>query len=471
MKQKYLSEDPEFPAFTIIGALFIGAFFGYLNDTLLNVALPTFMREFHLNESQAQWLTSGFLLVMGAFTPITANLIQWFTTRQAAFITFGNFALGTLICLTAQNFPMLLLGRLIQAISAAITVPLLMTTIYAIYPPERRGTLMGLVAMVFTLAPALGPTLSGFLLQYGHWRLLFSLPLLFIIGVLFLVHLKLRHNVMRVTKPPIDLPSALLSVLGFGSLVYGASQFRTLTGGELLGIFTGALLFIALFVWRQLRLITPLLNLRTLENQQFRSSAIILGLAFFMFLGLELLLPIYSQQVRLLTPLFTGLLLMPASVAEGVLAPLLGRLLDRRGGKIVLRLGALLLLLGSIPLFYFVDMNSNPWLMALFFAVFAGGVACCITGETHGLNALDRSLTPHGTAIITTINPIAGALGASFFVGVMSFGQGLSTRESEALRQLDGVHLALALTIAVSLLILYFSRKIKNLPPGQQNHH
>ena len=468
--QKYLSEDPQFPALTLIGALFIGAFFGYLNDTLLNVALPTFMGAFHLSESQAQWLTSGFLLVMGAFTPITANLIQWFTTRQAAFITFGNFALGTLICLTAQNFPMLLLGRVIQAISAAISVPLLMTTIYAIYPPERRGTLMGLVAMVFSLAPTLGPTLSGLLLQYGHWRLLFALPLLFIIAVLFVIHRKVRHNVMRVTRPPIDLPSALLSVLGFGALVYGASQFRNLSGGELLGIFTAALLFIALFVWRQLRLITPLLNLRALENRQFRSAVIILALAFFMFLGLELLLPIYGQQVRQFTPLLTGLLLMPASLAEGLLAPLLGRLLDRRGGKIVLRLGAYLLLLGAVLLFHFVDMVSNPWLMALCFTIFAGGVACCITGETHGLNALDRSLTPHGTAIISTINPIAGALGASFFVGLMSWGESLSGQETAALRQLAGVHLALAITIGLSAVAFYFSWKIRNLPAGQRAH-
>ena len=459
----YLADDPSFPALLIVGALFIGGFFGYLNDTLLNVALPTFMAAFHLNETQAQWLTSGFLLVMGAFTPITASLIQWFTTRTMALLTFGNFALGTLICLLAPNFGVLLLGRFFQALSAAITVPLLMNTIFALYPPERRGTYMGLVTMAFTVAPAIGPTLSGFIIQYAHWRGLFLLPLLFILLVLALIYRHLHVNVMTITKPKIDLPLALLSIFGFGSLVLAVSQFQMLGPAKTLGLLLLAGLLITAFIRRQLRLETPLLNLRTLAVAQYRYSVIMLGLAFFLFMGLELLLPLYGRKIRLLAPVVMGLVLLPASLGEALLAPVLGRLLDRHGGKLILRGGAYLLLFNGVLLLLLTKMTTAPVLIALAFAGFAVGVSCVITGETHGLNALPPAQTPHGTAIITTVNPLAGALGAAFFTGLMHLGERWSSAPDEAARMLDGVHLALSLTVGFTLLIFYVSRHIERV--------
>ena len=179
---EYLADNPQFPTKLIVFILFIGAFFGYLNDKLLNVALPTLMNEFQVSKTTVQWLVTGFLLLMGALTPITASLIQWFPTRRLILITQGLFVVGSLICALAPNFAFLLLGRMVQAVSAALFVPLLMNGILTIYPPHKRGTAMGLVTMMFTVAPALGPTLSGMIIDELNWRYLFGLTIPFMLG-------------------------------------------------------------------------------------------------------------------------------------------------------------------------------------------------------------------------------------------------------------------------------------------------
>lgn len=165
---EYLADRPGFPAKTIVAALFVGAFFGYLNDTLLNVALTPIMHDFAVDKTTVQWLTTGFLLVMGAFTPITASLIQWAETRKMVLITQATFLAGSLICACAPTFAALVAGRLVQAISAACFVPLLFNGILAIYPPRRRGTAMGVITMMFTVAPAIGPTISGLIIDHSH---------------------------------------------------------------------------------------------------------------------------------------------------------------------------------------------------------------------------------------------------------------------------------------------------------------
>ena len=172
---EYHADNPDFPAKTVVATLFIGAFFGYLNDTLLNVALTPIMKDFEVDKTTVQWLTTGFLLVMGAFTPITAGVIQWFETRKMVLFTQATFLAGSLICAFAPTFGILVAGRMVQAVSAAFFVPLLFNGILLIYPPNKRGTAMGVITMMFTAAPAIGPTLSGIIIDHTHWRVLFGL--------------------------------------------------------------------------------------------------------------------------------------------------------------------------------------------------------------------------------------------------------------------------------------------------------
>ena len=395
---EYHADNPDFPSKTIVATLFIGAFFGYLNDTLLNVALTPIMKDFGVDKTTVQWLTTGFLLVMGAFTPITAGVIQWFETRKMVLFTQATFLAGSLICAFAPTFGILVAGRMVQAVSAAFFVPLLFNGILSIYPPNKRGTAMGVITMMFTAAPAIGPTLSGIIIDHTHWRVLFGFTAPFMLAAMVLVGKYLTVNLSNISRPKIDILSAVLSIAGFGGLVYASSNLAHLPLAEFILLFAASVALVGWFAYRQSRLATPLLNLRAFEYKQFRHCVVILAGAVFLFLGLELMMPMYTQQVLMLTAMFT--------------------------------------------------------LMAV-------SVSACVTGETHGLNALPKKLNPHGAAILTTINPIAGAIGAAFFVGATNIGEKLSSAASPQQAMLDGIHLAMGSALVLGAVMVFFATRLK----------
>mgnify|MGYP000859244067 CR=1 FL=1 len=464
-EHEYLADRPGFPAKTIVAALFIGAFLGYLNDTLLNVALTPIMHDFAVDKTTVQWLTTGFLLVMGAFTPITASLIQRTETRKMVLITQATFLAGSLVCACAPTFAVLLAGRLVQAISAACFVPLLFNGILAIYPPRRRSTAMGVITMMFTVAPAIGPTISGLIIDHSHWRVLFAFTAPFMLAAMLLVGKTLNENLSNISRPKIDLPSAILSVAGFGGLVYASSNFAHLSAASFATLTLGALLLIALFARRQHRIDVPLLNLRAFGYAQFRYSVLILASAVFLFLGLELLLPMYSQQVLLLSGTITGLILLPASIAEAVAAPLLGNLLDRKGGRYTVLPATILLTASLAVLWLNLRPDTHPLILAATFTLLAVSVSACITGETHGLNALPKALNPHGAAIIATIiatlNPIAGAMGAAYFIGATNIGEKLTTAATAQQTMLGGIRLAVGSALILAATTIWLASKLQ----------
>ncbi|MGF6147057.1 Multidrug resistance protein B [Kingella potus] len=458
---EYHADNPEFPAKTIVATLFIGAFFGYLNDTLLNVALTPIMKDFGVDKTTVQWLTTGFLLVMGAFTPVTAGVIQWFETRKMVLFTQATFLAGSLVCAFAPTFGVLVAGRMVQAVSAAFFVPLLFNGILSIYPPHKRGTAMGVITMMFTAAPAMGPTVSGLIIDHSHWRVLFGFTAPFMLAAMVLVGRFLTVNLSPVTRPKIDVLSALLSIAGFGGLVYASSSFASLPWAEFVLLSAGSVLLVGWFAHRQFRLAVPLLNLRAFGYTQFRHCVVILAGAVFLFLGLELMMPMYAQQVLMLTGTATGLILMPASIAQAAAAPVFGRLLDKKGGRFVVLPAAIMLAVSLAVLWLFLRIDTQVLVLSAMFTLMAVSVSACVTGETHGLNALPKSLNPHGAAILTTLNPIAGAIGAAFFVGATNIGEKLSSAVSPQERMLDGIHLAMGCALAVAAAAVFFAAKLK----------
>lgn len=458
---EYLANNPDFPAKTIVATLFVGAFFGYLNDTLLNVALTPIMKDFGVDKTTVQWLTTGFLLVMGAFTPITAGVIQWFETRKMVLFTQATFLAGSLICAFAPTFGILVAGRMVQAVSAAFFVPLLFNGVLSIYPPNKRGTAMGVITMMFTAAPAMGPTLSGIIIDHTHWRVLFGFTAPFMLAAMVLVGKFLTVNLSSITRPKIDALSAVLSIAGFGGLVYASSNFASLPLVQFALLSAGSVFLIGWFAHRQFRLATPLLNLRAFGYAQFRYCVLILAGGVFLFLGLELMMPMYTQQVLLLTGTATGLILMPASIAQAVAAPLFGRLLDKKGGRFTVLPATVMLLVSLAVLWLFLRIDTQVVLLSAMFTLLAVSVSACITGETHGLNALPKNLNPHGAAILTTLNPIAGAIGAAFFVGATNIGEKMSSAATAQAKILDGIHLAMGCALVLAAAMVFVATKIR----------
>lgn len=462
----------------IIAVMLAGAFVAILNETLLNVALPPIMHDFHISASRAQWLTTAYLLTNGVLIPVSAFLVQKFTTRTLFMVGMGLFATGTLVAGLSPDFGTLLGARVIQAAGTAIILPLLMNVILTVYPMAERGAAMGLVGLVITFAPAIGPTLSGWIVSHHSWHVVFFivLPIALLDIAFAAVALK---NVLPLTHPRIDLPSVALSTLGFGGLLYGFSVAGT-AGWNTRTVWSALILAavsLTLFIHRQYRLKSPMLEFRVFRYRVFTLSTVITILVFMAMFSSMLLLPLYLQNTRGFTPLASGLLIMPGAVAMGVMSPIAGRIFDRIGGRWLGVAGSVLL---SITMIRFAGLGASTsyfTLMGAFVLMMLGMSLIMMPVMTAGLNQLPPPLYPHGTAMSNTLQQVAGAVGTALLVTVMTEGKRNALHSLAAghqaptaalirLASIHGMDLAFAVGSAFALLSLTLSFFIRNSAPA-----
>lgn len=314
--------------------LIAGCFLSTLNQTLLNVAMSKLMEVFDVTATTVQWLATGFMLVNGVLVPITAFLMKRFTTRQLFISSMIFLLIGTLLCAGAINFGMLLTGRMIQAIGAGIIMPLMMTVILYLYPSEKRGSVMGTIGFAMIFAPAIAPTLSGFIIEYVSWRWLFIglAPFVFIVIILALKYLM---NVADTTKARLDIVSVILSTIGFGFVLFGFSSAGSKGWDHpivITTIITGVLVT-TLFCLRQIKSNDPLLNLSVFKYKIFTLTSVINVLITMIMYADLILLPIYLQNGRGFTAFESGLLLLPGAVINAFLSPITGKMYDKYGAK------------------------------------------------------------------------------------------------------------------------------------------
>ncbi|KAM9863629.1 MDR family MFS transporter [Leucobacter sp. BZR 635] len=402
------------------------AFVVILNETIMGVALPELMHTLGISASEGQWLTTAFLLTMSVVIPITGMLIQRVPTRTLFIVAMSLFSTGTLVAALAPGLPVLLVGRVIQASGTAIMMPLLMTTVVTLVPPNQRGRLMGRISIVMSVAPALGPTVSGLILEVLSWRWLFLLVLPIAVSALILGGIKMPNVGVR-KRTSIDLVSVLLSVLGFGGLVYGLSEVGAAASGKALispfvpaGIGAVAL---ALFIWRQTVLQRDdraLLDLRTFKSKPYALSVVLIACASMALFGSLILLPIYAQNVLGLSPLQTGLLLLPGGLLMGLLGPVVGRMIDARGVRPMLIPGTIVTALALLSMGLFTEATS-VWQVLATHLVLSIGLAGVFTPLfSVSLGSLPVTLASHGSAMISTVQQVAGAAGTALFVTVMT---------------------------------------------------
>ncbi|MED1562872.1 MDR family MFS transporter [Alkalihalobacillus alcalophilus] len=451
-------------------ALIIGAFFAILNETLLNVALTKLMEEFQVGEATIQWLSTGFMLVVGILIPVSALLISWFTTRQMFIGAMVLFTIGTVISGFAPNFTTLLIGRLIQASGTGLLLPIMMNTILVLYPPEKRGAAMGTMGLVIMFAPALGPTLSGVILEALNWRWLFFTVIPFALFSIIFAFIFLK-NVTDVTKPKVDILSILLSTLGFGGIVFGFSSAGEGTGGwanpEVYGTIIVGVVSLILFVWKQLKMDEPMLDVRAFKSPMFSITTILLIIVMMSMFSTMILIPMFLQGAMALTAFAAGLALLPGGLLNGLMSPLMGRLFDKFGPKYLVRPGAALLV---IVLFLFTTITTTTpvYLFVIYHCLLMVAISMIMMpAQTNGLNELPRKYYPHGTAILNTLQQVAGAIGVALFISIMSNGRsnylidnvtGEPTLNDFAMSLTAGVQAAfkIGLIFAIVALILTF---------------
>lgn len=422
-KYEYLADDPNFKTLPIILSLIIGAFFAILNETLLNIALTSLMKEFDITLPNVQWMTTGFMLIMGIVAPISALLLQWFTTRQLFLSTMTIFTLGTVICAVAPAFPILLIGRLIQAIGTGMLLPIIFNVFLLIYPPFKRGKIMGIVGFVIMFAPTIGPTLSGVIVEYLGWRALFIMVIPFSIFSIAFAS-KFLINVSEVTKPKIDYLSLVFSTIGFGAVIYGFSSAGKSESGflsinVLIPIIVG-IIGIVLFSIRQLNLKEPLIDLRVFKYPMYTHAILMFLIIIMTMFASEIILPIYMQGPLALTAATAGLILLPGSLLNGAMSPFMGYLFDKFGPR-VLMIPASIVLSGAMYVMSRLNVDTPLWIVIVSYILLMLSVsAIMMPAETNGLNQLPKHLYPHGTAVMTTLQPVTGAIGVAVFVSIMN---------------------------------------------------
>ncbi|MFL6059622.1 MAG: DHA2 family efflux MFS transporter permease subunit [Marmoricola sp.] len=405
----------------LVGATFIVI----LNETIMINAVPDLTHHFHVSTRSAAWLTTAFMLTMAVVIPITGWFLQRVTTRQAFGLAMTVFCTGTLLAAATppSMFWLLIVARVIQASGTAVMMPLLMTTLMNVVPESDRGRVMGNVTLAMSVAPALGPAVSGLILNTLSWRWMFLLvlPVAATIGI---AGLRKLTNVGEPTAGSIDALSVVLSAVGFGGLVYGLS----LIGDDAAVVSPGILVtlgvaVLGLFVARQLMLQRqdkPLLDLRAFTHRTFALSLLLMAIAFMVFLSVLFLLPQFLQNARHLSTLNTGLLMMPGGLAMGLLGPRVGKIYDKVGGRPLVIPGSIAILV-AVVLFTRIGLDTPYAVIVALHVVMMVGLAMVFTPVfTLGLGALPQNLYSHGSSLLGALQQVAGAAGAAVSVAVLS---------------------------------------------------
>ena len=405
----------------ILAAMLFGMFIAILNQTLLNVALPKINTEFNISASTGQWLMTGFMLVNGILIPISAFLFNKYSYRKLFIIGLALFTLGSLVCAISFNFPIMMSGRILQAIGAGILMPLGSNVIVTIFPPEKRGVAMGTMGIAMILAPAIGPTLSGYIVQNYDWNVMFYG--MFFIGIIAIViglfWFKLYQST---TNPKADIPGIIYSTIGFGSLLYGFSEAGNKGWGstEIVTMFIVGTVFIIFFILRELRMKAPMLSLEVLKYPTYTLTTVINMIVMMSLYGGMILLPLYLQNLRGFSALDSGLLLLPGALVMGALGPVAGKLLDTIGIKPLAIFGIGIMTYATWELSK-LNMDTTYLHIMWIYIVRSFGMAFIMMPiMTAGMNALPPRLISHGNAFVNTMRQLAGSIGTAILVTVMT---------------------------------------------------
>ncbi|MFJ8244766.1 DHA2 family efflux MFS transporter permease subunit [Peribacillus asahii] len=477
------------PPYGIITILMIGAFIAILNNTLLNIALPSIMEDLDVDASTVQWLATGFMLVNGVLIPTTAFLIQKYSVRHLFLVAMCLFTVGTILAGFAHVFPLLLAGRMIQAAGSAILMPLLMNVMLTSFPVEKRGAAMGLFGLVMMGAPAIGPTLSGWIVEHYDWRMLFHF-----ITPIAVVVLLIGFFLLKDKKDKVDIRldgfSVLLSSVGFGGMLYGFSSAGS-KGWDSPQVYVTLIVGVISLVWfilRQMKQDRPMLNFRIYKYPMYALSSVIsMVVTMAMFSGM-MLLPIYVQTIRGISPLDAGLMLLPGAILMALMSPITGKLFDKIGGRILAIIGLIITVVTS---YYFSKLTLDTTythLIILYSLRMLGMSMVMMPVSTNGLNQLPARFYPHGTAMNSTIQQVSGAIGTALLVTIMSnrtesYGKELASSAMQKMTEqptpaalaemkqqiamqamLEGINFAFFVTVfiaAVALVLAFFIKRAK----------
>lgn len=407
----------------ILAVLVFSAFIGVFNETILNVALNTLMDEMNVTAATIQWIITAYMIVVSVMVPVTAFLIQSFETKKLYLGAMSFLLIGTICAAFSGSFAMLLISRMMQAVGAGMMIPIMMNTILIVTPPEKHGSVMGIGSCAIQLSPALGPTISGYILQYFSWHSLFiilipCIVICMICGYIYIV------NVSKLTKPKLDIFSIVLSTLGVGGIIYGLSTFSDAANIMATTIvFIIGIISLAVFCVRQLSLKEPMLEIRTFKHSLFSIGVILVMISMMTVFTMNVMLPIFLQGALKSTTFLAALVLLPATLSNGFITLASGRLYDKIGSKVLIPSGFALITAGLFILSG-ADTDTGILQIIITYVIVCVGIGCSLSNsQTDALNKLPVESYPHGIAILNTLQQVAAAIGSAVFIGIMSASQ------------------------------------------------
>ncbi|GAX03129.1 major facilitator superfamily transporter [Secundilactobacillus pentosiphilus] len=454
------------PALAMVSML-VGAFVGMFSETSLNIALPSLMASLGITTATAQWLVTGYMLVIGVVLPLNSLITKWFTTRQVVIFGLSDFLVGAIISALAPSFPILLFGRMIQGIATGLILPLMFTVAMQVFSPAKIGAAMGACAMVIMFAPAIGPTLTGLILAKLSWHWIFwaFVPFLVIALIFALTSLE---NVGQLTKPKIDVLSILTSVVGFASVVTAVSFASSHGWGSplVLGLLLFGIVVLAAYAYRQVHIDAPILNLKIFAIPAFRAGALMVMLDFGIILSAMYILPMYMQKGLLLPVAMTGIIMLPGGIVNALVSAVSGRLFDNFGAKWLTRLGFLIAIIGSIMLLTTGAHSAVMFVIAAHIILMIGCPLAMSPAQTHALNALAGPTSGDGSTIMNTMQQIVGAISTALATSLLGIGQAASHLSAQGAFT-AGVHVAIYLPLVLAVIALIIALTTRSFKTEQ----
>ena len=451
----------------IMVAMLVAGFVGLFSETSLNIALGELSVIFDVQPTTVQWLATGYFLTLAILIPVTGILMQKFTTRQMFFTSIILSLIGTVIAVFAPVFWVLVLARVVQAAGLAISLPLTQNVIFTIFPPNKRGAAMGAMGLVMLAGPALGPTIAGLILDTLSWEWIFAVTLPFLVFSL-LMGLKFLPNVNEVRNVKIDILSVILSTLAFGGIVYGVSAAGDLgwTSTTVLVAIAVGIVTLVLFCIRQTNMEVPVLNLKAFKYPAFVLGVVMSFITFYNMLSLSVVLPMFMQMSLILAAFVSGLVLLPGSLLNCILAPVIGKMYDKYGPRAVITPGTVLVVIGY-ALYATYDVNTPLWAMVVTHIVWMLGVGMVLAStQTNTLNSLPREYYPDGIALTQTVQQVAGAIGIAVMVSLLSARQASELATGVALPDATASGSTLVFIVGLILAVINFILSLFMKKPG-----
>lgn len=397
----------------------IGAALGNLSQTGLNAMLPSTMADLGVAIDVGQWLTTGYMLVLGVAVPIATFLMRKLDDRRYLVLSYALFVVGSLVDFVAPEFWSMLAGRILQAVSVGLLVPKMQTIAMTKFPHGRQATAMGIAGIALGFAPSIGPTVGGGLDYSFGWRSFF-LVLLVLSAVMLVLVLALvkRADADADVLAQFETPSFILSTLGFGGVLLGLSQASSYGFASTwvwAPVAVGAVCLV-LFVRRQLRIDQPLMDMAIFKSRTFVDALLASVFLFACYMGVTLVIPLFVQDLQGGSSLDTGLVTLPTVFTAILVNPLSGVLADKTSPRLAALIFGTFLVTGSV-LSATVDETTPYWLLSVYQTLRAIGVSGLIGPlTTFSLSKLDRSLVPHGSSATVIVRQVAATFGTAIMV-------------------------------------------------------